>query len=135
MGSFFTLARCSSNRCQRGAAAFLEEANAGREKLLHHREPLTKWPWSLCPRGAPVEPNDALMGYCHGVVNQPLSLRAQTLNVEPYLPAKCKFEWKRDSKLRGKCVFYFFLVCTKQLIQSFLQRFMKVYSLCCNCLT
>lgn len=82
MGSFFTLARCSSNRCQRGAAAFLEEDNAGREKLLHHREPLTKWPWSLCPRGAPVEPNDALMGYCHGVVNQPLSLRAQTLNVK-----------------------------------------------------
>lgn len=81
-GSFFTLARCSSNRCQRRAVAFLEEDNARREKLLHHREHLTKWPWSLCPHRAPAESNDALMGYCHGVVNQPLSLRAQTLNVK-----------------------------------------------------
>lgn len=51
-------------------------------KLLHRREPLTKWPWSLCPRRGLAESNDTLMGYCNAAVNQPPSLCTQTVNLK-----------------------------------------------------
>lgn len=49
---------------------------------MHRREPLTKWPWSLCPRRGLAESNDSLMGYSNGAVNQPPALRTQTVNLK-----------------------------------------------------